>query len=126
MVYVIGSFSTLDVKLVLILLNEKKAIFYEKNTLYIVTLIGETMANLAVTLGNAVIKSTPKVARRAKYLMQEVTPSVSTFEHTVTATVNKVKYQQPPTSEVTAGMIEWLQNSSVTRRIIKMYPYHNL
>ena len=77
------------------------------------------MANLAITLGNAIVNSTPKVARRAKYLMQEVTSSVATVEHTATATARKLKYQQQPTSEVTTEMIEWLQNNSATRRIVQ-------
>lgn len=77
------------------------------------------MTNLAITLGNAIVNATPKVARRAKYLMQEVTSNVSTVEHTATATARKLKYQQPPTSEVTTDMLEWLQNSSATRRIVQ-------
>ena len=75
------------------------------------------MANLAVTLGNAVIKATPKATRRAKYLMQEVTSSVSAFENTVATTARKAKYSAQNATDacaVDADFLKWLQNSGMT------------
>ena len=75
------------------------------------------MANLAVTLGNAIINATPKVARRAKYLMQEVTPCVSAFERSTTVAARKAKYLQEPVQS-TMSACECLseQNKTVTKR----------
>ena len=73
------------------------------------------MANLAVTMGKVIVESTPKVVRRAKYLMQEITPSVSTFEHTATTTARKAKYLQVPTQSV-AGASE---NIATQNKIVK-------
>ena len=73
------------------------------------------MASLAVTIGNAIINTTPKVARRAKYLMQEIAPTVSTFEHTATATARKAKYLQAPTESVVSAS----ENITAQNKIVK-------
>ncbi len=79
------------------------------------------MANLAITLGNAIINSTPKVARRAKYLMQEITPSVSVFEHTATATARKAKYLQVPAQSVASASENLVAQNKIVSNLLNRF-----
>ena len=62
-----------------------------------------------------------KVARRAKYLMQEITPSVSAFEHTATATARKAKYLQVPAQSVASASENLVAQNKIVSNLLNRF-----
>lgn len=79
------------------------------------------MGNLAITFGNAIVNSTPKVARRAKYLMQEATSSVASAEPTVTKAIRKSKYLQEPTETIMSASNNLVTQSKAANNILSKF-----